>query len=360
MWNNTAATKKLGIKYPIIQGPFGGHFSSTKLSAIVSNLGGLGSFGLNAYTAEEIIEIDKELKSLTKNAYALNLWVPLKNDPAKDYTSKAFEKVRAAFKAYFDRYGIALPEMQAIKPNTFEAQIEAVLQAKPPVMSFIFGIPDRAIIKALQASGTVVIATATTLEEAILIEEAGIDLIVATGAEAGGHRASFLRDAEDSLRSTATLLREIKGKINIPVIAAGGISDGESAFRAMQMGASAVQIGTAFLACKESNAPEIHKEKLFSKPLTTDLTRAYTGRLARAVANKFMEEMKGLSKEEIAPFPIQSSFLSPVRKVLLAQNKTEYLAFWSGQPNAPLVHKSAKSLFKDLVDTLHSLDENNN
>jgi len=350
MWNKTPATELLKIKYPIIQGPFGGSFSSAKLVSTVSNLGGMGSFGLNSYSSEDIERINREIKNLTEKPYALNLWVPLKDDPADNYNNKDFEALRKIFNPYFEEMQIPLPEMLNSQKQDFELQVESVLRAKPPVASFIYGIPTEEIILEFKKRGVITMATATSLEEATKIEEAGIELVITSGSEAGGHRASFLKPAEKSLISTRLLVHQIVDKIRIPVIAAGGISNGKDISDILKLGASAVQMGTVFLATDESNASDIHKSKLLStQPIKTDLTKAYTGRLARVISNNLSENFKGSTNKYIAPYPIQSNFLSSFRSTCLEQKKMDYLAFWSGQPSTILKHRSTEKLFGSLI-----------
>jgi nitronate monooxygenase len=351
MWNKTRVAELLKIKYPIIQGPFGGNFSSAKLVSTVSNLGGMGSFGLNSYTPEDILRIDKEIKNLTKNPYVLNLWVPLKNDPVDNYKKEDFEALKKVFKPYFKQLQVPLPEMSNPTIQNFELQLEAIFESKPPVASFIFGIPSKEVIVELKKRGIVVMATATTLEEALMIEEAGIDVVIASGSEAGGHRASFVKPAEESLTCKRLLVHQIVDKISIPVIAAGGISNGKDIIDILKLGASAVQIGTAFLATNESNAPAIHKSKLLSsKPIRTELTKVFTGRLARTISNNLSKDFKNSDQEIVAPYPIQSAFLSSLRKVSLEQNNSGFVAYWSGQPSTLLKHKSVEKLFFSLIE----------
>ena len=351
MWNKTQATELLKIKYPIVQGPFGGRFSSVKLVTTVSNLGGMGSFGFNSYPPEEILAVDKEIKAQTESPYALNLWVPLKDDPIDYFSDSDFDLLKATFKPYFDKMKAPIPDKPIRKTQTFELQVEAIMKAAPPVVSFIFGVPSTEIINELKKKGIITMATATTLEEAALIEEAGIDLVVASGSEAGGHRASFIKSAEDSLTCTRLLIHQVVDNVNIPVIAAGGISNGRDIANVLKIGASAAQIGTAFLATNESNASTIHKSKLLSnEPIKTDLTKVYTGRLARTISNNLSRNFDSSNDETIAPYPIQSAFLSPLRNASIAQNKLEYVAFWSGQPSEVLKHKFAERLFNSLKE----------
>ena len=355
MWNITSVTQTLGINYPIIQGPFGGRYSSAKLVAAVSNAGGLGSFGLHAYPPEEILKIGAEIRSLTTKPFALNLWVPLKDDPAHSYSTEDFNNLKEHFSPLFNQLQLPVPEAPQVQVLDFEQQLEAVLQVRPAVASFIFGVPSREAIKELKQAGIRLIGTATTAEEAALVEEAGLDMVVASGAEAGGHRASFLASAEDSLTSTAALIPQVLRRVKIPVIAAGGISDGRAVHAALQMGASAVQIGTSFLATEESNASSMHKQKLLQPDIETTLTKVYTGRLARAIANTFLAIFKNCSQEAIAPYPIQSKFLSPLMKAYAEKNKWEYIAFWSGQPSSALKHTSAIALFNALCSEVEKV-----
>lgn len=356
MWNRTRATELLKIKYPIIQGPFGGKFSSSQLVAKVSNLGGMGSFGLNAYAPEEIVEVDKEINGLTSMSYALNLWVPLKDDPIDTYEKDSFDKLKKIFAPYFEQMHVSLPEKPLPKTQNFELQVEAVLKSGPPVASFIFGIPSREIILELKKRQIIVMATATTLEEAMIIQEAEIDIVIASGSEAGGHRASFVKSAEESLTPTRLLIHQVVDNLNIPVIAAGGISNGNDLADILIAGAAAAQIGTAFLATNESNASEIHKSKLLSSsPIKTDLTRVFTGRLARAISTSLSRSFKDSYNEYIAPYPIQSNFLSSLRKASIEQNSSDFVAYWSGQPSSILKHKSVETLFHSLIEEVSKI-----
>lgn len=355
MWNNTPVSRILQTEYPIIQGPFGGRFSSVDLVTTVSNLGGMGSFGLNAYGPEEILEINREIVTKTSKTYALNLWVPLKDDPVHTFSPSDFEQVRSAFKPYFDQLQIPVPRQVNLGIQRFEQQVEAVIKARPPVVSFIFGIPTERIIKALKSKQIIVMAVATNLEEAIEIKEAGLDVVIASGMEAGGHRASFMSSAEESLISTPDLVRLIREKINLPIIAAGGISTGQDIVDMLQLGAGAAQLGTAFLATNESNAPLEHKKLLLSKEkFETQLTKVFTGRLARVIQTAFTQNI-GMNVLT-APYPIQSGLLNTLRTKAKEQNLMDFEALWAGQPSNPLIHNSVSDLFKSLIEEVEILE----
>jgi len=357
MWNNTEATRLLKIKYPIIQGPFGGRFSSVKLLSTVSNLGGLGSFGFNSFAPEEVVEVGQQIKASTQQPYNLNLWVPLENDPIHHFNEQQYENWKNTYLSFFQELGVAIPATPKVTAK-FDAQLESILKLAPPVVSFIFGIPPLEAIKEFKRMGTKIIAAATTIEEALLIEETEVDFILATGKEAGGHRPSFLKTAESSLTTTYELVTEIIGKVSKPVIAAGGISNGQNAWKYLKMGVSAVQIGTAFLATNESGATEHHKSQLLSKDsYQTELSKVFTGRLARTIANAFSHQAKNLPH---APYPIQSQLLSQLMKKYRESGLVNKIPLWAGKPSSVLTEHSAATLFKKLVDDITRLESNMN
>ncbi|NVK04999.1 MAG: nitronate monooxygenase [Flavobacteriia bacterium] len=355
MWNRTKVSELLGIRYPIIQGPFGGRFSSAKLLASVSNAGGLGSFGLNSYQPEEILEINRQIKAATDKPYNLNLWIPLEESHQTDYSGENFEKWKSEFGKLYKKLDLPLPEMPRTKRPINNEQIEALIQAAPPVASFIFGIPNESVIRELQKVGTKVIVAATNLEEAIAIEESKADIILATGREAGGHRPSFKRRASDSLLSTEELAKEVLSNVSKPVVVAGGITDGYKANQFLKLGVSGVQIGTAFLACDESNASEHHKELLRSESsYTTQLTNIFSGRLARTMSSKLVSDFDSVKSDAIAPYPLQSQLLAPAMKELKARGMFEYTAHWAGIPSSLIVERNAESLLRSLVTQIES------
>lgn len=357
MWTKNKYTEIVGTDYPIVQGPFGGGLSSAELVAAVSNSGGLGGYGAYNLQPEEIIEINNQIKSLTDKSYALNLWISDIDKKSTVYSKEDFEKLKLIFEPYYNMLGIPLPEMPDNVSTKYERQVETILDIKPPVFSFIFGIPSKEILQECRKREIVTIGAATTIDEAMALEEAEVDLIVASGFEAGGHRPSFLRSAEDSLTGTFALIPQIVDRVKTPVIAAGGIADGRGIAAAFTLGASAVQIGTAFLACEESNAPQEHKQMIFSdKSKYSTLTKVFTGRLARGIKSKISEAGKFI-ENEIAPFPLQSKFISPLRSAALKQKKTELITFWAGQA-APIVkEKNARELMLSLIDEVDVIYE---
>jgi nitronate monooxygenase len=347
MWNKTKVTERLGIQYPIIQGPFGGGASSAKLVSSVSNAGGLGSYGAYHLQPAEIEEINTSIKTLTQRPYAINLWVSDVDIDNNDFSIEEFEKLKAVFKPFFDELKIPLPEKPEPVVSKFEKQAETILRIKPPVFSFVFGIPSGEIIRECKRQQIVTIGTATTLDEATALENARVDLIVATGFEAGGHRPSFLHSAEESLTGTFALIAQIADNINTPIIAAGGIIDARGIVAALTLGASAAQIGTAFLACEESNALPEHRQILFSKRARhSTLTRSFSGRLARGIPGTISEATK---ESHVAPFPLQRTFMRSLQKAAIEQGRRDILTFWAGQGAPILKHRKATDLFNSLV-----------
>jgi len=352
MGNRTKASKTLGIAYPILQGPFGGNLSSVALVSAVSNAGGLGGYGAYTLTPQEIIEVDKQIKAATDKPYNINLWVSDSDTVDGTVSDEQFKRAQQLFKPYFDELGIALPEKPEPFKSRFENQVEVVLHQKPKVFSFVFGIPSPDILEQCRRLGIVTVGAATTLDEALALETAGVDMIVASGFEAGGHRPSFLASAESSTIGTFVLLQLIKEKVKTPVIAAGGIANGRGVKAALTLGADAVQMGTAFLATEESNATAMHRQILFSDQARyTTLSRAFTGRLGRGVTSRIARDLVN-QQENFLPFPLQTQFMSHLRKAALEQEKWDMILFWGGQI-APLVkHKRAAELMQAIVGEL--------
>ncbi len=345
MPGRTKATQALGILHPVVQGPFGGGLSSTRLLAAVSNAGGLGSFGAHYMDAAAIESLVAECRALTSKPFAINLWVSDHDGDGLTLSTQAFEQNYLRLKPYFDELGIAKPYYPESFGERFETQVEGILKARPPVFSFVYGIPAAAILSECRKRNIITIGTAITVEEAVALDEAGVDIIVATGFEAGGHRVAFLRAAEDSLVGTLALVPQVVDNVKAPVIAAGGIADARGVRAALALGASAVQVGTAFLACDESNISEPHREKLFSpEARDTALTRAYTGRLARGIRNRMMEEVR-----EFVPYPAQSWFMGQIKKAAIEQNRPDLMSLWAGQSAGLLKHRSAGKLLEALV-----------
>ena len=227
----------------------------------------------------------------------------------------------------------------------------ALIEARPPIFSFIFGVPAPAILDRCRSLGIRTVGTATTVDEARALDAAGVDAIVATGLEAGGHRPSFLRSAEASLMGTVALVPQAADAVRVPIIAAGGIADGRGVTAALALGAAAVQIGTAFLACDESNAHPTHKAALraAAQGPGTLLTRGFTGRLGRGLRNALAEALESPSLARL-PYPFQGHLVAPLKQAALdAAGGTDLAPLWSGQSASLIRHHRAAALVEALV-----------
>ena len=342
-------TELMAIDCPIIQGPFGGGLSSIELLATVSNLGGLGSFGAHHLVPEDIITLVGDIRKETDRSFNINLWVSNFDEDGRHLERQRYEALCEDFKPYYDELGLAIPEFPDAFYHCFEEQVEAVIEAKPKVLSFVYGVPSTKIIERCKERRIVTLGTATTLNEAIALEDGGVDAIVATGFEAGGHRVSFHKEAEDSLTGSLALIPQIVDHVKIPVISAGGVADARGVSAAIALGASGVQVGTAFLACDESGTSASHREVLFTQAAReTVLTRAYTGRLARFIPNKFIRDVAD-HDDLPSPFPIQSFFVKALKEEALKTGNLDYSPMYSSQAAPLLKHRKAAALFEDLA-----------
>lgn len=350
MWTDTKFTRLVGVDLPIIQGPFGGKISSVELASTVSNAGALGSFGAQPYSSAEIIGIAGKIRERTGKPFNLNLWVKDKDDQVDEFDEQAFQKVIQIFKPYFDEAGVQPPNFPLPQSPGFEEQIEAIFAVKPAVFSFVYGIPSQDILEKFRRLNIKTLGTATTLDEAIAIEQAGVDAVVATGFDAGGHRVAFLDKPEESLIGTFSLIPQVADHVHIPVIAAGGIADARGMKAAFNLGAHAAQIGTAFLATKQSGTSETHRHKLFSKEARyTTLTKVFTGRLARGLKNRMTEELKEL-QDSMAPYPLQGKIAGQLGAYPSnTESNPQFKSFWSGQAAPLLKYHDAIALIECIV-----------
>jgi nitronate monooxygenase len=271
--NGSALLQRLGIAHPILLAPMAGSGGTPELAAAVSNAGGLGAWGGAYAKPDELAATIRRMRQLTSRPFNINLFAGGYSDravdpqPMLDILSEAHSKL-----------GLPPPVLPPVPANPFDAQLEAVLEERPPMFSFTFGMPSAAQIAALKKRDIVVIGTATTAQEARRLAHAGVDAVVAQGAEAGAHRGTFAAPFEESIVPLATLVREIRESVRLPVIASGGIMDGRDIAAAMKLGAAAVQLGTAFLPCPESGAPPVYKRALLeAKKDTTVITAPFPG-----------------------------------------------------------------------------------
>ncbi len=349
MWKQTEVARRLGLSAPIVQGPFGSGLSSVDLVVATCEAGLLGSFGVHHLDGGAIRDLASTLRARTSRPFALNLWLPFADSEDPHLSDAQFAAARELLRPYYEELSVALPARPERFTPRYAEQIEAVLEARPAVFSFIYGVPSPEVLRACRERGITTLGTVTTPAEAQILEQAGVDMIVASGFEAGGHRVSFLSEPEDSLTGTLALVPQVVDTVRVPVIAAGGIADGRGIAAALMLGAQGVQIGTAFLACEESAASPLHRQRLFSAgPTQTALTRAFTGRLARGLRNRFIEEMAD-SRPLFAPYPVQAWLTAQLKAAALQQGRDDLLSLWSGQSAPLLRHRRARELIASLI-----------
>jgi nitronate monooxygenase len=333
---------------PLILAPIAGPGTVALTAAAMR--GGAFGFLAEAYASgAQIREHVRELREQSDAPFGINLFVE-RESPVSD---EALARANARLDRYRDELGI--PAGTATRPAPlFDEQFAAVLQARPAVFSVTFGIPPADAIAACRAAGIFTMATATCVAEARAIEAAGVDAVIAQGAEAGGHRGSFLDEAHPPLIGTIALVPQIVDAVRIPVIASGGITDGRGIAAALMLGASAVQIGTAFLLADEAATSAPYRRALAAaSDADTVLTRAFSGRYARGIANRMTRELA--QSDEIAPFPYQNALTRDIRAAAARAESSEYLSLWAGQA-APLARDgSAETIARDLIAHTHEV-----
>ncbi|GAA4479021.1 NAD(P)H-dependent flavin oxidoreductase [Microbacterium panaciterrae] len=332
------------LAHPIVLAPFGG-LSSIALVAAVSEAGGLGSYGLYGYDGDRILETAARIRAVTDRPFAVNIWLPTGDEVAPGPEHDGYA---AALAPFFAEVGAEIPARPERYLPPVQEQLDAIWEVAPAVLSVVFGVPAPDVVAEAHARGIRVVGTATTVAEAVALAEGGVDAVVATGAEAAGHRVSFLDRAEESLVGLFSLLPQVVDAVGVPVIAAGGISDRRGVAAAFALGAAGVQTGTAFLGTTESAANDAHRAAIRATPAEgTVLTRAMSGRLARGARNRAVAEIEQAGS--IAPFPAQNWITGRFRAPAAVQGKGELQSLWMGQ-SAPLArYDTAAEAFAELV-----------
>ncbi|MEL0106720.1 MAG: nitronate monooxygenase [Rhodospirillaceae bacterium] len=317
-----------GIDLPIIQAPMAGANGSAMVIA-VSEAGGLGSLPCAALDTEQVRAEIGIIRQQTSKPINVNFFchTPPDPDPAREATW------RETLGAYYDEYGIDINDVPpAPNRSPFNEDFCTIMEEmKPEVVSFHFGMPDPALVDRVKTAGCKVICSATSADEAVFLEQHGCDAIIAQGYEAGGHRGMFLTDDIATQAGTMALVPQVVDAVSVPVIAAGGIADGRSIAAALMLGASAVQIGTAYLFTPESLATDLHREALRSaRDDQTALTNVFTGRPSRGLINRVMRDVGPMS--DAAPaFPTAAGALAPLKAKAEEKGLSDFTMLWSGQ-----------------------------
>ena len=344
MWPQSSLTELLGIACPIVQAPMAG-FSTPALAAAVSNAGGLGSLGSAMLGPEQLRAGLRDLRAATNRPVNANFFVH--PPPIEDLARRA--RMQARLRPYYDELGIALPHPPPEPPPPFsEAILDVVLGERPGVVSFHYGLPEAAHLDALRQAGIRVLSSATTVEEACWLEAQGVAAVIAQGYEAGGHRGTFKSSLEAARIGTIALVPQIVDAVACPVIAAGGIMDGRGIAAALMLGAAGVQLGTAFLGCPEASVSPLHRAALRASEGGTRVTRAFTGKPARVLANRYVLEMADAEDDALA-FPLQRALSAPLAQAAAARGSGDFMPLYAGQ-GAPLARElPAAELLEALV-----------
>ena len=338
--------RRLGIEHPIILAPMAGGAGTPELVAAVSNAGGLGSWGGAYSTPQQIIDAAKQIRALTGRPFAINLFAGGYEPDRKVDPAPMLELVS---RAHAD-LGLPPPVLPPNPPSPLADQLAAVFEARPAVFSFTFGVPAGDALVRMRKAGILTSGTATTVEEAKALAEAGVDNIVCQGEEAGAHRGTFLKPFEQSMVPVRELVAGTLKAVPVPAIASGGLMDGKDIAAMLKLGAAAAQLGTAFLPCPECGTPAAHKQAVLNaRADTTVVTRAYSGRPARGLRNKFIDLAR---EQDILPFGQQNDLTRPMRGEAGKKGVADYLSLWAGMSVTRARQMPAAELVKTLVDEI--------
>jgi nitronate monooxygenase len=339
----------LDIELPIIQAPMAG-VQDSALTLAVSNVGGLGSLPCAMLSNDALDKALTTLRSQTNKPYNLNFFCHASPAPQSGQEA-AWRKLLAP---YYNEYGLdreAIPKPPERRPFS-HATADRVEAFKPAVVSFHFGLPNKTLLARVKSCGSKIIATATTLDEALFLEAAGVDAIIAQGLEAGGHRGHFLSDDLGKQAGLFALLPQIVKAVKLPVIAAGGIVDAQGVKAARALGAAGVQAGTAYLLCPESTTSPLHRAALKSHAAReTALTNIFSGRAARGITNRAIKELGPLNQSAPA-FPLASTPMAALRSAAEKQGSSDFSPLWCGQSAPACKEISAAEITRSLASTL--------
>jgi len=342
MWFRNAFTERLNLKWPILQAPMG-WLSTPALAAAVSNAGGLGGLGMWGFSADDA---ERRIAGFRQQSSgSLNVNYPLWPEPR--ITSEASEAMRKFLQPLYDAKGLgAVPEPKGAASEVNPEHLAMLLRAKPQMVSFHFGLPRPEVVQAIKGAGIFVVSSATTVAEARTLEQYGVDAVIAQGIEAGGHRGTFSGVEVSMQPGLFALLPQVVDAVNVPVIAAGGVADGRQVAAAFMLGASAVQMGTAFLHCEEANVLDAHRAALReATDACTIVTDMITGRPARYMRNRLADDLIASGLASVS-FPAQLSLTAPLETV----GDRDLTILLAGQSAALTKETNAAALIASLAE----------
>lgn len=340
-------SKKLNIKYPVIQAPMFG-VSTPPMVAAANKAECLGSLALADLSGERSVELIRQTKKLTDKPFAVNIFthhIPEITEALKDQFFKAKQFIEQLAKE--NNIEVQLPNFEDITINTYDEQIEAVIEEGCKILSFTFGNLDDKSIQKLKENGVVLIGTCTSVEEALLLERSGIDIICVQGIEAGGHRGTFDADLIPQIGGLS-LLSQVYDHGSVPLIYAGGIYNARTLVASKELGAQGFQIGSIFLASEESGLQPFEKERLQNvTEKDIILTKSFSGRYARGIKNKYIETLE--NSDYILPYPYQNKLTNELRRVSKTKGNTDFVSIWAGQSIHKYSEMSTTKILNDLV-----------
>lgn len=340
----------LDITYPIVQAPMLG-VTTPAMTAAVANAGGLGCLPLGGLSPEKSLSLIRETKAKTSKPFAVNLFAhSLAGEVSEEHLQNMeqyLEQLHRQYNLKFERRPLS-----AYRFYNHLDQTDILLDEQIAVVSFTFGLPEADIIGKFKERGVKVIGTATSVKEAVLLDKAGMDAIVAQGIEAGGHRGSFIENEPLPQVGLVSLVPQVTDCVSVPVIAAGGLFDHRTVKAAFALGAQGAQLGSYFITADESAASEVYKERVLgSTDTSTELTQAFTGKWARGIGNSFMEQIKS-SGLTIPYYTYQNSLTAALRDYGKASGIADIISLWAGQSASKSKRGSTENLFRELIDQI--------
>lgn len=345
-WPDTIS-KKLGVKYPIIQAPMFG-VSTVEMVAAAARADCLGSLALADLSADESIKLIRETRKLTDKPFAVNIfahYIPEITDELKDKFSKT--KLFLELLAKDNNIEVTLPDLEELNINSYHDLVDLAIEENCKIISFTFGNLDTQSIQKLKENGITLIGTCTSVSEALLLEKSGIDIICVQGTEAGGHRGTFDPEHVPQIGGLS-LLSQVYDQVQVPLIYAGGIYNGKTLQAVKELGAQGFQVGNLLLASQESALQAFEKERL--KKVREDeimLTKSFSGRYARGVRNKYIETVE--DSEYILPYPYQNKLTNALRKAAKSKQNTDFVGIWTGQSIHNYSELSTEEILRNLI-----------